>query len=152
MGLVAFPPSMTSRSFSPSGTTGLSGATSTLVLNGATIPSKYAGQALAARISTTLFTSGLQALVKWQVLDDDGATWRDALSSGNAARVAVNTGAGTSGGTAVTCFVEAPASVMSGSRAARAVIYAAGSGPGAGTGFDTGSIAYDFRAPTIPYG
>jgi hypothetical protein len=152
MGLVAFPQAMTSRSFSPSGSTGLSGAVSTLVLNGPTLPSRYSGSTLAAKISTTLFTNGLQALVKWQVLDDDGATWRDALSSGNAARVAVNTGAGTSGGTAVTCFVEAPVSVMAGNRPARAVIYAAGSGPGAGVGFDTGAIAYDFRAPTIPYG
>jgi hypothetical protein len=143
---------MTSRTLSPSGTTGLSGAVATLQMNGATVPSKYMSQTVAAKVTTTLFTNGLQALVKWQVLDDDGVTFRDALDSHNPARVAVNTGAGTSGGTAVIAFVAAPASVMAGNRPCRAAIYAAGSGPGAGVGFDTGSIAYDFRAPTVPYG
>jgi hypothetical protein len=143
---------MLSRSYSPSGSTGLSGAVATLQLNGPTIASKYASQTLAARIDTTLFTNGLQALCKWQVLDDDGVTYRDALESSNPARVAVNTGAGTSGGTRVVAFVAAPPSVMAASRPARAVIYAAGSGPGAGVGFDTATIAYDFRAPAVPYG
>jgi hypothetical protein len=152
MGLVAFPSAMTSKNFSASTSTGLSGAVATLVLNGATVPSKYMGDCAAAKIATTLFTNGLQALVKWQVLDDDGVTWRDCLDSHNPARTAVNTGAGTSGGTQVTVFVTAPNGVMGGNRPARAQIYAAGSGPGAGVGFDTATIAYDFRAPTVPYG
>jgi hypothetical protein len=151
MGLIAFPSSYCSRSFSSSGSTGLSGAVSTLVLNGPSIPSKYAQNGgLAARVDTTLFTGGLQALCKWQVLDDDGLTFRDAVQAGNLANVAFNTGAGTSGGTRVVNFFAAPESVTASNRACRAVIYAAGSGPGAGTGFDTASIAYDFRAPNVP--
>jgi hypothetical protein len=151
MSLVQFPSSLCARSFSSSGATGLSGAVSTLFLYGPTVGSKFAaGGGLAARIDTTLFTSGLQALCKWQVLDDDGVTFRDAVQAGNLANVANNTGAGTSGGTRVVQFVAAPESVTASNRACRAVIYAAGSGPGAGAGFDTGSIAYDFRAPSVP--
>jgi hypothetical protein len=152
MGLTKFPSSSVSKGFSPSGITGLSGAVSTLTLNGPVVASQFCAEALSARIATTLFTNGLQALVKWQVLDDDGVTYIDCVQTGNLANVAVNTGAGTSGGTVKNLMVTAPTAIVAGNRPFRAVITAAGSGPGAGLGFDTASISYDFRAPVTPYG
>lgn len=151
MGMIQFPQSYVSRSYLSSGVTGLGGAVASLVLNAPTIGAKFFGDFVAARVQTTLFTSGLQVLAKWQVLDDDGATWCDAVDSYNPANVVVNTGAGVSGGTKVVKFIAAPPSVQAGSRPARLQLYAAGSGP-ANASFDSASVAYDFRAPITPYG
>lgn len=125
----------------------VSGPVATAQANGPALNSRLVGETVGVRVSATAFTNGLALNLKWQVLDDDNATWIDCLESNNPAIVALVTGAGTSGGTTKVAMVTAPFAIMAGGRSCRAVVYASGSGPALGVGFDTASIEYDFRSP-----
>lgn len=154
MAQIQFPTQYISKKFSPVTAVAISGAVTGAggQVNGATISSRLIGETVGARVSATAFTNGLTLTLKWQVLDDDNATWIDCLESNNPAQVALTTGVAASGGTTKTAMVTAPFSLMAGGRSCRAVVYAGGSGPAQGTGFDYASIEYDFRAPLNAYG
>lgn len=102
-----------------------------------------------ARVYTKATTNTLTLLAKWQVLDDDNATWLDVVESNNPANVVLVTGTGS----AVTAIkhISPPLAVTAGNRPARVVVFS-GVGTGGGLGVDECSIAYDFRAPVSVYG
>lgn len=139
-----------------SSTGGISGAVSSAAtaasFAGATVNSQILGECAGARVSATAFTNGLALNVKWQVLDNDNATWIDVVDSYNPANVALVTGAGTSGGTTATKIFTAPEALRAGNRSARCLVYGSGSGPALGSGFDQATVSYDFRAPINAYG
>jgi|SRR6185312_12730861 len=154
MGLIKFPSSYVSKNVysSSGGISGIVTGSSPAMFAGSTLNSQNVGEALTARVSATAFTNGLALNVKWQVLDNDNATWVDVVDSYNPANVALVTGLGTSGGTTSTKYFTAPEAVRGGSRPSRCVVYGSGSGPSLGSGFDQATIGYDFRAPIVAYG
>lgn len=152
--MLKFPQNYSSKNLYSS-TGGISGAvtgSSPASFAAAAISSQLLGECMGARVSATAFTNGLALNVKWQVLDNDNATWIDVVDSYNPANVALVTGAGTSGGTTATKIFTAPEALRAGNRSARCLVYGSGSAPALGSGFDQATVSYDFRGPINGYG
>jgi len=127
----------------PTGVTGFTGA-APQTLASAALDSGLVGSYLAARVYAKATTNTLTITGKWQVLDDDGSSWRDAIDQTNVADTILVTGTGS----AVTAVkvISAPNSCLAGGRQCRFLL-TTGVASGGGAGTDEGSIAYEYRQP-----
>ena len=98
---------------------------------------------LAARVYAKATTNLLTITGKWQVLDDDDATWVDVVESNNPANVALVTGTGSA--VVATKLIAAPPAVY-GRRQARFLL-TTGAAAGGGAGVDEFNVSYDYRLP-----
>jgi hypothetical protein len=132
----------------PTGLTAITGAAPQTVA-GNQLDSGNVGQSLAARVSCAITTNTLTIAAQWQVLDDDGSTWRNAVDQTNSSDTVLQTGTGT----LVTkdFYIVAPAGILAGSRFVR-LLLTSGTGSGGGAGVDSASVEYDYRAPVNTLG
>jgi hypothetical protein len=110
------------------------GAGTSLLMN------QVAEGSLSAKVYALATTNTTAITAKWQVADD-GATWRDAMPSNNAANVTLVTGTGAA--VTKTIQLSAPPAAY-GALYARVVVVTA-TGAGNGLGQDEYSIAYSYR-------
>lgn len=97
---------------------------------------------LCARVYAKATTNTLTLLAKWQILDDDGSTWRDFIDQNNTTNTVLVTGTGS----AVTTvkYINAPNGLLAGGRFVRMIVVS-GVGVGGGAGTDEASVEYDYR-------
>lgn len=143
-----YPQSYVFRTQLSTGVTGVTGA-APITVAGKALDSGLASICVGARVYAKATTSTLTLTAKWQVLDDDGATWLDVVESNNPANVVMVTGTGSA--VTATKFLSAPLAVTAGNRQARVIILSA-VGVGGGAGTDECSIAYDYRSPSTTLG